>query len=181
MTEVTVYRAITGPRDVGPDGNVFKGVSIAQLRERGICCVNNSFAQSGEVDYFNDMGDITGRVEGLPVFMNEDEALRWLEGKRIRDGLAVLASAAISLSAIEKGTIKIWGNEPGGRGARWRIQPETLREHAMRRTQIRGECHIPSAPVAALLESSTFFIPRAHHLDGTIDFAAGFIDLAELQ
>lgn len=178
---ISVYRAITGP--YRGDG-IFSGVSAEQLEESGICCSNDSLAQSSKFGGF----DEARAVNGLPVFLSRNSAVGWLRNKKFRSpdnlgkGLGVLACAEIDERLITSRRVRIIRNAFSALQYDQELTLGELTAHRDGRAQITSECYIPDFPMGAERPPSTFLIPRAHTLDGRIDLSLRptFIDIAEL-
>lgn len=83
---LSVFRAVTGRVNVVNDEWVFSGVSEMQLIQDGIFASNQSPAQD---DFFEANPD-NRRVPGLPVFLTQEEAISFCEGKKYQQPPAVI-------------------------------------------------------------------------------------------
>jgi len=87
IIEVSVYRAITGKGKSVEKAWIHEGVSDERLAQYGIFCSNVSFAQHetlpGSTGY-----DL--RVPGLPIFLNFDEAVFWIDRKQYETAPAII-------------------------------------------------------------------------------------------
>jgi len=85
--EVSVYRAITGRGKSVDKTYIHEGVTDEKLAQNGIFCSNRSFAQydssPGSIGY-----DL--RVPGLPIFLNLDEAVAWIDKKQYETAPAIV-------------------------------------------------------------------------------------------
>ena len=85
--EVSVYRAITGRGKPVGKAYIHEGVSDKELVQNGIFCDNLSFAQH------NTSSGSTGpylRVSGLPIFLNFDDAVFWIDRKQYETAPAIV-------------------------------------------------------------------------------------------
>ena len=85
--EVSVYRAITGRGKPVGKAYIHEGVSDKELVQNGIFCDNLSFAQH------NTSPGSTGpylRVPGLPIFLNFDDAVFWIDRKQYETAPAIV-------------------------------------------------------------------------------------------
>lgn len=181
---ISVYRGITGrgSYNAANDEYIYSGVS--ELDEYGISCSNRSYMQANRFGGIDDMR----RVDGLPVFLNEREAVDWLRRKKYRNpddlnkGLGVLACAAIDEELIANRRVIIIRNMLNMSLDDQELTLEQLIAHRDGVMPISGECYMPSFPKNSEQVHSTFMIPRAHTMDGQIDFAVNptFINIAEL-
>lgn len=116
--EVCVYRAITGRGNSLDKTYIHEGVSDEQLAQNGIFCSNRSFAQHdtspGSTGY-------NLRVPGLPVFLNLDEAVFWIDKKQyettpaiveVRIPIEYLFGDNISVRLVKNHWDKVEGYEP---------------------------------------------------------------------
>jgi hypothetical protein len=180
---IEVFRAITGPGRYDPQkGLTYTGVSEQLLHTLGITCTNRSAPQSGSPLVVRVSSPDFTVVPGLPVFLNESEAEAWLRRRNVTTaesgregtlGLAVLGSVAIDDSLLADGTLQICKNAPYIDDRR--LSLAELRQHQAGLAPISGECYMPDFPLHGevgqrLREATTLRVPRAHELDGTIDF-----------
>lgn len=117
---------------------------------------------------------------GLPVFLNESEALADLKNKSIRRSLeshlagwAVLGQLEIPEKLIANNAVHIIRNSHDlDRGKDAHLQLPDLTAHRDGEKLIEGECHISSSLSVKSIGAVTLLVARAHKLNGEIDLSA---------
>jgi hypothetical protein len=156
---VEVFRAINGKHYVENGSQYFEGVSEEDIL----------YARRISYD------SMSRRVDGLPIYLNPDEALGRLREKRFRHakkGLAVLAIAHIDEALITSGRVKIIRNVGDSSGFLDEVlTAQQLAEHREDRNKIRGECYMRGLSTRDLLPLSDIYIAAAYRLNGEVDFS----------
>ncbi len=135
--DLSLYRAITG-RSIH---FVHQGVSDQSLVELGIFCQNFSYAQTSETPSAK---PYDRRVNGLPVFLNFDEAEFWLKGKTY-NGEPAIVEAKLSLEWLFGDTRRVRlirnGCEPK---YDYELTEEEVEKHISGIQRIDGEAFVQS-------------------------------------
>jgi len=172
--EVPVYRAITGRGKFVDKNWVFEGVSDQELGQRGILCNNFSFVQ---FDSSHSNNPIDRRVYGLPIFLNFDEAVHWIEGKK-NETVPAIVESKIPISVLygDSRKVRLVRN---GLEERDDYEPteEELMAHLKGDKLIRGESFLQGTNGTGLDEilrsHETIYRPNTMQ-DGKVYVADGF-------
>ena len=174
IVEVAVYRAITGRGKTVNQTWTHEGVTDNALAEKGIFCSNRSFAQ------YDSSPDSTGydlRVPGLPIFLNFDEAVFWIDGKQYETAPAIVGARlpidyffgdGRKMRLVRNYWDKVEGYEP---------TCDELEKHLAGGEGIMGECFLQSLGSNSLVEIlrplETIYRPKKMQ-DGRVYLAEGF-------
>ncbi|PIN93974.1 hypothetical protein COU61_00650 [Candidatus Pacearchaeota archaeon CG10_big_fil_rev_8_21_14_0_10_35_13] len=172
--EIPVYRAITGSGKFANHRWTHEGVSDERLAKRGIFCDNRSFAQ------YSSPPSSTGpylRVPGLPVFLNFDEAVFWVDGKEYETAPAIV-EAQLTTEHLFGNNRRIrlvrnyWNKAEG-----YEPTNEEIQNHLTGKEIIRGECFLQGVN-GNRLEEQLHHIKRIYRpnktQDGRFDVKEGF-------
>jgi len=173
-TEVSLYRAITGRGKSVKGKWIHQGVTDLELAEQGIFCSNQSFAQHesspGSTGY-----DL--RVPGLPVFLNFDEAIYWLERKKY-ETVPAIVETLVPLEYLFGDSQMIglvrnyWDKAIGHVPTR-----DEIEKHLSKENLIKGECFIQGTGNKSLTEilRSLEIVYRPNQMqDSAVYVAEGF-------
>src|SRR3989338_8346559 len=132
--ELPLYRAITGRiKSVGKFW-IHEGISDEGLTQNGIFCSNLSFAQYGALPN-------NGKVPGLPIFLNFDEAIGWIKGRHY-ETMPAIVGGMLPVEYLGEGRmirlVRNYWNEVEGHVP----TPDGIKEHLGGKVKIIGECFL---------------------------------------
>jgi hypothetical protein len=174
VTKVSVYRAIVGKVKSMDKTYIHEGVNDERLAQNGIFCSNSSFAQH------NTLPGSTGydlRVPGLPIFLNFDEAVFWINEKQYEIAPAIVESEVPvnylfdnnrKVKLVKNYWDKVFGYEP---------TRHEVENHLIGGQKLRGEHFLQGQNGSELTEilRSDEIIYRPNNMsDGRVFVADGF-------
>lgn len=154
--QISIYRALTGSK-IDRGGSQWRGVSDPELAGSGIFFSNQSSQQTRQVGISPLLAPDFIQAEGLPVYLNKQEAINWIGTRIFQGGRPAIAVATVPLKALlGEDSLMVLARTGGS----YYFTETDLRRHLSQREIITGECEL-SGDLDSLRKKTMFLRPVA--------------------